>query len=86
MIRIPRALRLPLLVLGLLTLDCFLGPLALWLVLGGGARDKWPPDRPVEWVVAGAIIASAAALFVACLTVRWWYPRAGRGEGGPGVE
>lgn len=77
---IPPLPRLPYLVLGLLTLDCFVGPLALGLILRGGASGAWPPDRPIEWIVAGLVTASAAALFLACLTVRWWYPWASRGE------
>jgi hypothetical protein len=86
MSRIPRPPLLPYVVLGLLTLDCFLGPLALRMILRGGSRDEWPPDRPVEWVVAWAIIGLAAGLFVACLGIRRWYPRASRGGGRAGVE
>ncbi len=81
MSRIPRFPRLPYLVLGLLTLDCFLGPLALGMILRGGSRSVWPPDRPIEWAAAWAIVASAVGLFAACLAVRWWYPWPVRREG-----
>lgn len=83
MSRIPPLPRLPNALLGLLTLACFGGPMALWLVLRGGASDEWPPDRAIEWLVAGLVIASAVGLFLACVTVGWWYPWQGRGRRPP---
>ena len=84
--RIPPLPRLPNALLGLLTLDCFGGPLALWLVVRGGASGEWPPDRAIEWLVAGVVVTSAAALFLACITIGWWYPWPGRRrtQAGPG--
>jgi hypothetical protein len=70
---------LPYGLLGLLTLACFGGPFALLIVRGGPSRD-WPPDRIIEWVVIGLVFTSAAALFVACVTVKWWYSWPGRGK------
>ena len=35
--------------LGLLTLATFGGPVAIVASLRGGASRDWPPDRPVEW-------------------------------------
>jgi hypothetical protein len=57
----------------MLTLVCFAGPFAL-LIIGGGSSAEWPPDRPVEWIVIVLVGATAAALFVACVTIGWWYP------------
>src|SRR5262245_57082677 len=67
--RLPPLPRLPNALLGLLTLDCFGGPLVLWLVVRGGASVEWPPDRAIEWLVAGVVVTSAAALFLACITI-----------------
>ncbi len=33
----------------LMTMATFGGPLGIWVVLRGGDRPGWPPDRPVEW-------------------------------------
>jgi hypothetical protein len=86
MSRIPPLPRLPNVLLGLLSVICFGGPLPVWLVLGGGTSGVWPPDRPIEWLVVGVVITAAAALFVACITVGWWYPWPGRGRGRAGIE
>lgn len=65
--------RLPLVLLGLLTLVCFGGPFALFVVRGGPNSD-WPPDRGVEWIVLAAVLVAAVGLFSACVTIGWWYP------------
>jgi heme A synthase len=83
MSRIPPLPRLPIALLGLLTLACFGGPLGMWLVVRGGSSGEWPPDRAVEWVVVALVSGSAAALFLACITVGWWYPRLGRDKARP---
>jgi hypothetical protein len=84
MSRMPPLPRLPFALLGLLTVACFGGPFAL-LIVRGGDRSGWPPDRAIEWIVIALVFAATAALFVACVTVGMWYrpPRlAGRpGEG-----
>ncbi len=80
----PRLARLPLILLGMLTVGTFAGPVAMLLVVRGGPSGEWPPDRPVEWVVIAAILTSVIALFVACVTVGWWYPWPDRGKGSAG--
>lgn len=57
--RSARVERLPLLILAVMTLLCFAGPLGVWWVLLGGRAEGWPPDRPVEWV---ALIASCGVV------------------------
>jgi hypothetical protein len=64
--------RLPFILLGLMTLAAFGGPVVFGLVLHGGPRPDWPPDRPVEWwTLAGAttlvivMMAASIALSVA---------------------
>jgi hypothetical protein len=80
--RIPPLPWLPNALLGLLTLACFGGPFALLIIRGGPSGD-WPPDRIVEWVVLALVFTSTAVLFVACVTVMWWYPWPGQGKEPP---
>jgi hypothetical protein len=47
--------KLPLVLLCLMTLAAFGGPVAIGLVLRGGPSPKWPPDRPVEWITFAGI-------------------------------
>jgi len=58
--------------LGLMSLVCFGGPFALALLLSGGERSGWPPDRTVEWAGTIGLLAVFTILFVACLTIRLW--------------
>ncbi len=58
--------------LGGLTLVSFGGPFVILGVVKGGESERWPPDRPVEWIVLGAVIALHLTLFFTCLTVGWW--------------
>jgi hypothetical protein len=81
MSRIPPLPRLPYALLGLLTVACFGGPFAL-LIVRGGARGDWPPDRVIEWVVVTLVFATTTGLFVACITLGWWY-RPGRDKQNP---
>jgi uncharacterized membrane protein YedE/YeeE len=71
--RFPPLPHLPNVLLGLLTLVCFGGPLTMLLVVRGGSSSEWPPDRAIEWIVAGLVCLAAAALFLACITIGWWY-------------
>ena len=65
----PKPPRWPYVLLGLMTLFTFGGPLAIGYVLGGGASPAWPPDRPVEWATLIGISAMVAILMVACLSL-----------------
>ena len=75
---IPPLPRLPNALLGMLTVVCFGGPLALWLVVRGGSSGEWPPDRVVEWLVLGLVVIAGSGLYLACITVGWWYRWPGR--------
>ncbi len=59
--------RLPFVLLGLMTVLTFGGPLAIGYVLQGGASPKWPPDRPVEWFtflgISGMVLVLMMASF-----------------------
>lgn len=68
-----RPSRLPLVLLGLMTLVSFGGPVLIAVLLWGGSRSGWPPDRPVEWVGVGLVMVAFAVCFTACLTVGWWH-------------
>jgi hypothetical protein len=61
--------RLPFVLLGLMTVATFGGPVAFGFVLGGGVRPVWPPDRPVEWWALGGISGLVLALMIACIAV-----------------
>ena len=45
------------------------------VVVRGGASAEWPPDRPVEWIAIALVFGLVVALFLACVTIGWWYPR-----------
>jgi hypothetical protein len=70
--------RTPLVLLGLLSVATFAGPFLILLVIRGGARRDWPPDRPVEWVVFSAVCAAVVLLMAACLIAGLW-ARPGKG-------
>jgi RsiW-degrading membrane proteinase PrsW (M82 family) len=67
--------------LAAMTLASFAGPFVILGVLWGGKSAKWPPDRPVEWVVITVIFGLVIALFLACVSIGWWYRRASHGSG-----
>ena len=62
-----RLARGPFVLLGLLTLVTFAGPIAIVTSLRGGASRDWPPDRPVEWWVFGLTTGLVVVLMAACL-------------------
>lgn len=57
--------RLPFILLGLMTLAAFGGPVVFGLVLRGGARPDWPPDRPVEWWTLAGVTAAVLVMMAA---------------------
>lgn len=78
----PRPPTAPLVALGLMTLASFGGPLAIFLAVRGGPRPDWPPDRPVEWLVLGAVCGAVVVLMAACVTCGLWArPRTPTGGG-----
>jgi hypothetical protein len=74
MTRMPPLARFPLFLLGALSLVSFGGPLAMLLVIRGGPRPDLPPDRAVEWIVVTMVSGLFLVLFVACVSILWWYP------------
>jgi hypothetical protein len=59
----------PYVALGVLTLLTVGGPLAIAVILDGGAHRRWPPDRPVEWWTFGLVIGSFAIVMTVCLAI-----------------
>ena len=62
MSRVPPLPRFPYYLLGGLTLVSFGGPFVMLVVVRGGPRGDWPPDRAVEWIVIGLVFGLAIAL------------------------
>jgi hypothetical protein len=60
---------LPIVLLAAMTTATLVGPLAFGVVLHGGARDTWPPDRPIEWWALGLTSALVVALMVGTILV-----------------
>jgi hypothetical protein len=58
--------RLPFVLLALMTVFSFGGPLAIGYVLQGGASPRWPPDRPIEWITFVGISGMVVVLMLAC--------------------
>jgi membrane associated rhomboid family serine protease len=65
----PKLPRLPFVLLGLMTVFTFGGPVAFGYVLRGGASPNWPPDRPVEWATLLGISGVVVGLMTACLAL-----------------
>jgi hypothetical protein len=66
-----------------MTLISFGGPFVILFIVRGGTSANWPPDRPVEWITIGLVLWLAIALFLACVSIGWWYPPSRRGERTP---
>jgi hypothetical protein len=62
--RLPRG---PYVLLGLMTLATFGGPVAIVASIRGGASREWPPDRAVEWWIFGLTTGLVVVLMAACL-------------------
>ena len=84
MTQVPPMPRLPLILLGLLTLGTFGGPVLMLVVVRGGPSAGWPPDRTVEWVVIAVVMTLVVSLFIACVTIGLWYPWPHRDRRRPG--
>jgi hypothetical protein len=67
---------LPYVLLGAMSLVSFGGPFVILVIVRGGASANWPPDRVVEWVTIALVLVLAIALFLACVSIGWWYPPA----------
>ena len=65
--------RLPYVLLAAMTVVSFGGPFVIVGVMRGGERARWPPDRPMEWVTIGVVLALFLILFVACVSIRLWF-------------
>jgi|SRR5579864_205387 len=63
-----RIASLPIVLLVLMTISTFCGPIAFGLVLRGGASPDWPPDRAIEWWALGLITALVLGLMVAAIS------------------
>jgi hypothetical protein len=64
--------RLPYVLLAAMTVVSFGGPFVIVGVIWGGDSAAWPPDRPIEWVTIGMVLALFLVLFVACVSIRLW--------------
>ena len=64
--------RLPLVLLGLLTVATTAGPFLILAAVRGGASPGWPPDRPVEWWAFGSVTAVVVGLLAGCVTTGLW--------------
>jgi hypothetical protein len=62
--RLPRG---PFVLLGLMTLATFGGPIAIVVSIRGGASRQWPPDRAVEWWTFGLTTGLVVVLMLACV-------------------
>jgi len=65
--------RLPYVLLVAMTVVSFGGPFVIVGVVRGGDSARWPPDRPLEWVTIGVVLALFLILFVACVSIRLWF-------------
>ena len=74
--------RLPYVLLLAMSIVSFGGPFLMVGVIWGGESSRWPPDRPIEWVVIGVVLTLLLSLFAACVGIRTWYrpDRAGPGS------
>lgn len=55
--------------LALMTIAAFGGPVGFGAILRGGASRGWPPDRPVEWAALFGISGLVVALMVLSIAV-----------------
>jgi hypothetical protein len=75
----PRRLtRQALILLGLMTVAAFGGPIGFGAILRGGNHPGWPPDRAVEWAALLGISGLVLALMVLGIAVALANQRAAR--------
>jgi len=79
----PRLSNWPFALLGVMSLVCFGGPFVIFVVVRGGASPFWPPDRAIEWITIAIVIGLFLILFVACITMGWWYAPMRRSKAPP---
>jgi hypothetical protein len=65
--------RLPYILLAAMTVVSFGGPFVIVAVVRGGESAGWPPDRSIEWVTIGLVMALFLSLFVTCVSIRLWF-------------
>ena len=64
--------KLPLVLLGLLTVATTAGPFVILAAVRGGPLPEWPPDRPVEWWAFAVVTVLVVGLLAACVTTGLW--------------
>jgi hypothetical protein len=55
--------------LAVMTVAAIGGPFLIALVIRGGARPDWPPDRPVEWFAFVGVTGLVVALLLTTLVI-----------------
>jgi hypothetical protein len=55
--------------LAAMTLAVAAGPVGIGVVLRGGERAGWPPDRAVEWAMFFGVTAAVVALLILCVAL-----------------
>lgn len=78
-----RLTRQALVLLALMTLAALGGPVGFGMVLRGGARPGWPPDRSVEWAALLGVSGLVLALMVLGIAIALANQRAARQARGP---
>jgi len=61
--------KLPFILLTLMTVATFGGPVVIGIVLRGGPSPEWPPDRPVEWITFVGICGLVFGIMVASVVI-----------------
>jgi hypothetical protein len=64
-----RVARGPFVLLGLMTVATFGGPVAFGWVLRGGPSPVWPPDRLIEWLTLAGISTLVVGLMVVAIAL-----------------
>lgn len=51
----------------LMSISSMGGPFMIGWILKGGEQTRWPPDRPVEWVIVIAVTGTVVVLMATIL-------------------